>query len=333
MAITRDDFFDDGFMEMFPELNEGIREGVEGAFPASRFDERDSAQLQALKERINRLSPIEQPPRQGSTRIPGNPFSFDVSPTINAAQNAIVKGVNAAREKRLLDDDVRTRAGGLKAEKEADAQARENRQEVFKEIYPDIASKAMEVQGNLKEQEERHRQRLDEIEERTTQAIREFNQTDGGSGGTGGGSNPANSVGLVTDFLGQANPYMKSLSRTIETLEEQKAFAANPDEIQSRIDNMRQQIGQIQQWRGDAFRALYEGNLFQEDLIKRLEGIMGAGKKARENPNEVSFVEEMMNWVDENEIQAPVPRPSVPGVPGAAGADTAAGNPSTSAFD
>lgn len=319
MAITKDDFFDDEYYAQFPELAEQAQGAAESAFPADNFSAEDSAQLQALKDRIQRLSPIETPQGVPSSRIPGNPYSYNNAPVVNATRNAIIKGINAFRERRLQKDDVREKAEGLQAEKESDQQAKQAQQEMFKQMYPEMFGKMMDLQSNLRQQEAEQKDSLKRIRERTKQSIKEWEQTTGKDGGSG--SNPAQSVGAVTQVLGQADPYIKNLNNTIQQLEGQIEFADDPEELRSRINNLKSERAELQRWVGDAQIALGNGNIYDPELIGRFEKIIDAGQGNDPDPDsDRTFVEEMMQWYQENDMQPPSPQ--MGGTPASAGADT-----------
>lgn len=370
MAISREDFFDDGFMSQFPELADmGVAEGL---------SEQEAQELQRLRNRSSRLQPMERMPARRSTRMAGNPFSWDITPTTNAAQDALVKGVNAIREGRrrgdpqqyrnlteeaqslrqraraLQEEGSATVAGGMELQfaegaegadeaaeelmAEADrleqqardvepvsqrisqledrqeqaAEGQQMQMEMMQELYPELATKMMDLESNLKEQEVGHQQTMKEIEERTNQAIREYNQTTGGEGGSGGGDNPAMSVGVVTGFLGQSSPYIQSINNTIEQLEGQKEFADDPEAVDERITNMKEKRTKLQEWTSDAYQALSDGNLYDENLVGRLESIIGE-PTGQGDGQDFNMVQDMMRRAMSGQGAGNAPSPSATG--------------------
>lgn len=204
MAITREQFFDDDLMAQVPELAAGI-------FPDQELTDAERAEMGALESRAARLSPIDIPSPVGSTQIPGNPYSYDVSPVLNAVTEGLTRVMNAARQRRLLGDpekaeeleseaarvesQARDTEGGMDAirttrkliqksrklkdeankekgvagrlrelrEKEARAAAAQEGRQQFQQ---DVAGALVQHGLSMKEIQQRHLNRLAEIEEK-----------------------------------------------------------------------------------------------------------------------------------------------------------------------
>jgi len=118
MALSRDEFFNDDFSLDFGGLDpnaidlSGLSEQVDQIanrlFPDQGLTATERNELAALTKRARGLEPIEfQPPQ--STAIPGNPFSYDISPLIGGIQSGLQSVINAARERRSLRPSERGR--------------------------------------------------------------------------------------------------------------------------------------------------------------------------------------------------------------------------------
>lgn len=116
MALSQDEFFSDDFEMDFgglepgaidlSALSEQVDELSKRLFPEQGLSADEQAELQALSQRARRLQPVEfQPPQ--STAIPGNPYSYDISPIIGGVQKGLQAIVNAARERRQLQPSER----------------------------------------------------------------------------------------------------------------------------------------------------------------------------------------------------------------------------------
>jgi len=374
MPIDKNQFFDQNFNDQFPQLAGDLRQTIDEAFPSGGLDAQQVSNLNSLQDRAARLKQLDQIQPQGSTAIPGNPFSYDISPAINAVQDALVKGINAVRQRRLLKNDpekikkfskqatnlktqadqlakagkgnaaalipseysdlyknmgkdavvkaMRSKADNLMNQadqnksvmsriselKKIESNAKENKkvkEDILKRMYPEVAGKLIDLQSSLKKKSVDQTNDIKKMREKTTQAIKQYNQTKG-KDGNGNHKNPKNAVGVVTGFIGQVDPYVKSITSTIQKLESQKvAFPDKVSELDKRIKNLKAERGSFKRWQSDAYEALANGNLYDKNLIDRYNALVNAGAKSDETGK--SFVQEMMDWAKKNNTNYSAP--------------------------
>lgn len=182
-------------------------------------------------------------------------------------------------------------------EKEEEAAQNEQLQnELMMRLFPDLAGRAATARERLSTENVRHGNTLKEIEERGKQqieAIRERAKLEAG----GNTKSPEYAVGVITGFLGQTDPVSKSITNTISTLNEQRALVDDPSQIDKQIKGLEKKRAELQKWRSDAYKALSEGNLYDTDLIDRLDTIMGVeqqgnqGNQGAGQPGDFRFYE------------------------------------------
>jgi hypothetical protein len=102
-GLTEDDFLN-LVSDQFPNIIGNVESGVRNVFGKPGLSPEEEDRLTRLNQRANRLQPIDIPGPQGSTRIAGNPYSYDVSPAIQGGQNVIEGIMNAVRQKKLQGD-------------------------------------------------------------------------------------------------------------------------------------------------------------------------------------------------------------------------------------
>lgn len=361
MAISQEEFFDEEFNAMFPEVGADVSQTARGLFPAQGLTPEQADELSRLTAREQRLSPMEAPRSIRSTRIGGNPFSTDISPAVNAIQQGLTRMINAEQQRRLIGDpeeyqeaqdaagqargqaEAVTREGsanvggmnlqyatgaegageraeelGRRAEdfeqqardaepvsqrlsvlegiQESGQAAQENQAEIIKEMFPDLAGRLTELEKQKQTEAQEHENQMERIREQTRQDIREWEQTegtrpDGGSGS--GGRDPQHSVGVVTGFIDQTDPYINGLTSTIQKLEEQRIIADDKEQVDDRISDLKAERAEMQRWKSDAYRALAEGNLYDPELIQRFNAITGAGQVGADENTGRTFIDEM----------------------------------------
>lgn len=157
MPLNQQEFFDDEMARQFPELQD-IASLAQQLFPAEGLSPAEQEELRRLTARAGRLRPLEQPSQIGSTRIPGNPFSTDLSPVFNAVQRGLVNMINAVREKRLLGQpekatEKKRRAEQLRqAGREDEAEALEQESVALQGVIPRLESLQSKIEAGQQAQ-------------------------------------------------------------------------------------------------------------------------------------------------------------------------------------
>lgn len=90
--------------DQFPQIIGQVEQGISGVFDEPGLTPEEEDRLSRLDQQAQVLQPIDIQSPQGSSRIPGNPYSYDVNPAIQGAQQGIEGIINAVRQKRLAGD-------------------------------------------------------------------------------------------------------------------------------------------------------------------------------------------------------------------------------------
>jgi len=202
MPLSRDEFFDEDFamdlgqlegsgispddfnVDLGPLANQ-IDAVLKDRLGSEELTPQEVMELNALTQRAQRLAPIQLQGQPQSTAIPGNPYSYDVSPLIGGVQQglqAVINGLRQRRSQRPSDRGMRMIEGAEQmreyaqqvenpterarilqqadqiensaratsvqgrlatlAQRQAESDAaREQRGDIFQEVFPDLAGR------------------------------------------------------------------------------------------------------------------------------------------------------------------------------------------------
>lgn len=232
MPLTETDFFDEDFFAQFPELSGQIQQVGQSLFPVDALSAAEAERMGHLQRRAAQLSPLEAPALQGSTAIPGNPYSVDISPVTNAVQQGLVNVMNAARQRRLLGTDdepgVLGELGDLQSKAETAASQQESQQDFLQNLFPELATrlfqaeKELQVEGarqqgrlDLEEVRGQQRQDLEEVRQQGRETIEHIRNQ-----GRGGGAGDGIPTSVITNFANQGRNAANVLFRQAEQIQD-----------------------------------------------------------------------------------------------------------------